>query len=93
MVCAGPSANDTFETVNSLQFGQQAMNVKVKAVANTQVDMRGLVLQLQAQIDEAEEPLRQLEAEIYEAMLPQLLELKGLLIYQMSNVEVKKCLA
>ena len=37
-VCVGPSKNDAFETLNSLQFGQQAMSVKVLAKANATVD-------------------------------------------------------
>ena len=30
-VCVAPSSSDAFETLNSLQFGQQAMSVKVRA--------------------------------------------------------------
>ena len=29
-VCVAPSSSDAFETLNSLQFGQQAMSVKVR---------------------------------------------------------------
>ena len=31
VVCVAPGRSDSFETLNSLQFGQQAMSVKVQA--------------------------------------------------------------
>lgn len=45
-VCVAPSSSDAFETLNSLQFGQQAMSVKVQAKANATVDYAALEEQL-----------------------------------------------
>ena len=42
IVCVAPTASDSFETLNSLQFGQQAMSVKVQAKVNASVDFAAL---------------------------------------------------
>jgi hypothetical protein len=42
IVCVAPTASDSFETLNSLQFGQQAMSVKVQAKVNASVDFTAL---------------------------------------------------
>ena len=39
-VCVAPSSSDAFETLNSLQFGQQAMSVKVRACNPTHASLQ-----------------------------------------------------
>lgn len=64
VVCVAPSQTDSFETVNSLQFGQQAMSVKVKATANAVVDYRALCVQLASQLDAVVAPQRRVDAQV-----------------------------
>ncbi|KAJ1626658.1 P-loop containing nucleoside triphosphate hydrolase protein [Pavlovales sp. CCMP2436] len=47
IVCVAPSRRDVVETNSSLEFGQQAMNVIVRAKVNATVDYGGLNAQLQ----------------------------------------------
>ena len=39
-VCVAPSSSDAFETLNSLQFGQQAMSVNVRACSPTHANLQ-----------------------------------------------------
>ena len=49
IVCVAPTMTDQFETVNSLDFGQQAMNVVVRAKVNASTDFGSLTASLLAQ--------------------------------------------
>jgi len=69
-VCVGPSKNDAFETLNSLQFGQQAMSVKVQAKANATVDYAALEEQLFWQVYELQVAAAQAEAEAWRRVKP-----------------------
>jgi len=78
VVCVAPTAADSSETLNSLQFGSQAMSVRVRASANATVDHRALCQELLAQMDDIEAPFHALEAELCAALRPQLAELAAL---------------
>jgi len=78
VVCVAPTAADVPETLNSLQFGSQAMAVRVSARANAVVDHRALCDELLGQLDELEAPLHALEAELSAALAPKLAELRDL---------------
>ena len=56
VVCVAPTASDSFETLNSLQFGQQAMSVKVQAKVNASVDYAALEEELWWKVYEAQQP-------------------------------------
>ena len=64
IVCVAPTMTDQFETVNSLDFGQQAMNVVVRAKVNASTDYGSLTASLLQQRDKKQTPIRQLEAKV-----------------------------
>lgn len=64
IVCVAPTVSDQFETVNSLEFGLQAMNVVVKAKVNASTDYNSLTASLMSQRDKKLQPLRQLECKV-----------------------------
>ena len=70
VVCAAPSRSDAYETLNSLQFGQQAMNVKVQARVNATVDMKSLEDELFSQYVTAQIPHAAAEAAAWAALTP-----------------------
>ena len=55
LVCVAPTASDSFETVNSLNFGQQAMSVKVQAKVNASIDFGALEEELWWKVYEAQQ--------------------------------------
>ena len=72
VVCVAPTMTDQFETVNSLDFGQQAMNVVVRAKVNASTDYGSLTASLLAQRDLKQKPIRQLEVKVLKEVAPQL---------------------
>ena len=72
IVCVAPTVSDQFETVNSLEFGLQAMNVVVKAKVNASTDYNSLVSSLMTQRDLKQKPLRELECKVLQELTPQL---------------------
>ena len=65
VVCVAPTASDSFETVNSLQFGQQAMSVKVQAKVNSSIDFSALEEELFWKHYEAQLPRIKAEQEAW----------------------------
>ena len=63
---------DQFETVGSLDFGQQAMNVVVRAKINASTDYASLTASLLAQRDMKQKPIRELEVKVLKELAPQL---------------------
>jgi len=61
---------DHIETVNSLDFGQQAMNVIVRAKVNASTDFGSLTASLLAQRDMKMAPIRKLEAKVMQELVP-----------------------
>ena len=57
VVCVAPTMTDQFETVNSLDFGQQAMNVVVRAKVNASTDYGSLTASLLMQRDLKQRPI------------------------------------
>jgi hypothetical protein len=78
VVCVAPSRADVSESTNSLQFGAQAMSVRVSARAHATIDHRALAAELLAQLDALEAGARALEAEALCALAPRLAELRAL---------------
>ena len=72
VVCVAPTMTDQFETVNSLDFGQQAMNVVVRAKVNASTDYNSLTASLLQQRDKKCKPIRELEAKIMGDLKPKL---------------------
>ncbi|KAL1520241.1 hypothetical protein AB1Y20_023711 [Prymnesium parvum] len=72
IVCVAPTVSDQFETVNSLEFGLQAMNVIVKAKINASTDYNSLTASLMNQRDMKLKPLRELECKVLQELQPQL---------------------
>ena len=72
VVCVAPTMTDQFETVNSLDFGQQAMNVVVRAKINASTDYASLTASLLAQRDMKQKPIRELEVKVLKELAPQL---------------------
>jgi tetratricopeptide (TPR) repeat protein len=70
VVCVAPTASDSFETVNSLQFGQQAMSVKVQAKVNSTVDYAALEEELWWKVYEAQQPRARAEMAAWKAVRP-----------------------
>ena len=70
LVCVAPTASDSFETVNSLQFGQQAMSVKVQAKVNASVDFAALEEELWWKMYEAQLPRVKAEMQAWKAVKP-----------------------
>ena len=70
VVCVAPTASDSFETVNSLQFGQQAMSVKVQAKVNASVDFAALEEELWWKMYEAQLPRVKAEMQAWKAVKP-----------------------
>ena len=78
VVCVAPTMTDQFETVNSLDFGQQAMNVVVRAKVNASTDYGSLTASLLMQRDLKQRPIRELEVKVLKELRPQLDEVVGL---------------
>ena len=78
VVCVAPTMTDQFETVNSLDFGQQAMNVVVRAKVNASTDYGSLTASLLAQRDIKQKPIRELEVKVLKELAPKLDEVVGL---------------
>ena len=72
IVCVAPLMTDQFETVNSLEFGQQAMNVKVRAKVNAATDFSSLTASLMSQRDAKQKPIHQLEMKVLQELQPRL---------------------
>jgi hypothetical protein len=72
IVCVAPTMTDQFETTNSLEFGQQAMNVVVRAKVNASTDYSSLTASLMAQRDAKQKPIHQLEMKVLQELQPQL---------------------
>jgi len=72
VVCVAPTMTDQFETTNSLDFGQQAMNVVVRAKVNASTDYGSLTASLLLQRDKKQRPIREVEAKVLRELTPQL---------------------
>jgi|EP00900_Chrysochromulina_parva_P024627 kinesin family protein 5 len=72
VVCCAPTMTDQFETVGSLDFGQQAMNVVVRAKVNASTDYGSLTASLLSQRDKKQKPIRELEARVLRELSPTL---------------------
>merc|ERR1719149_384098 len=70
VVCVAPTMTDQFETINSLDFGQQAMNVVVRAKVNASTDYGSLTASLLMQRDLKQRPIRELEAKVLRELAP-----------------------
>lgn len=70
VVCVAPSTSDSFETLNSLQFGQQAMSVKVQAKVNATVDMNSLEEELFWKLYEVQLPSALAESAAWQRVKP-----------------------
>ena len=70
LVCVAPTSSDSFETVNSLQFGQQAMSVKVQAKVNATVDYAALEEELWWKVYESSIPRSRAEMAAWAAVRP-----------------------
>jgi tetratricopeptide (TPR) repeat protein len=71
LVCVAPTASDSFETVNSLNFGQQAMSVKVQAKVNASIDFSALEEELWWKVYEAQQARSKAEMAAWHAVRPQ----------------------
>ena len=78
VVCVAPTMTDQFETVNSLDFGQQAMNVVVRAKVNASTDYGSLTASLLQQRDKKQKPIRELEVKVLRELAHQLDEVVDL---------------
>jgi len=74
VVCCAPTMTDSFETTGSLDFGQQAMNVVVRAKVNASTDYGSLTASLLSQRDKKQKPIRELEAKVLRELQPTLNE-------------------
>ena len=72
VICCAPTMTDQFETVGSLDFGQQAMNVVVRAKVNASTDYGSLTASLLQQRDKKSKSIRELEAKVLKELAPQL---------------------
>ena len=70
VVCVAPTTSDSFETVNSLAFGQQAMSVKVQAKVNASVDYAALEDELYWKFYETQLPRVKAETAAWAALRP-----------------------
>ena len=68
VVCVAPTMTDQFETTNTLDFGQQAMNVVVRAKVNASTDYGSLTASLLQQRDKKQKPIRELEAKVLRSL-------------------------
>ncbi|KAL0221011.1 hypothetical protein RCL1_000865 [Eukaryota sp. TZLM3-RCL] len=64
VVCIGPAAYNSSETINSLRFAERATLVKVDAKKNVSIDYRALSMQLQAKLDEKEDEISRLKIKL-----------------------------
>ena len=78
VVCCAPTMTDQFETVGSLDFGQQAMNVVVRAKVNASTDYGSLTASLLQQRDKKQKAIRELEATVLRELGPKLDEVYDL---------------
>jgi len=69
---------DQFETTNTLDFGQQAMNVVVRAKVNASTDYGSLTASLLQQRDKKQKAIRELEATVLRELGPKLDEVYDL---------------
>ena len=74
VICCAPTMTDQFETVGSLDFGQQAMNVVVRAKVNASTDYGSLTASLLSQRDKKQKPIRELECKVLRELQPRLNE-------------------
>jgi len=72
VICCAPTMTDQFETVGSLDFGQQAMNVVVRAKVNASTDYGSLTASLLQQRDKKSKPIRELESQVLRGLAPEL---------------------
>jgi len=72
VVCVAPTMTDQFETTNSLDFGQQAMNVVVRAKVNASTDYGSLTASLLAQRDKKQKAIRELEVQVLRELAPKI---------------------
>jgi len=72
VICCAPTMTDQFETVGSLDFGQQAMNVVVRAKVNASTDYGSLTASLLQQRDKKSKSIRELEAQVLRGLAPEL---------------------
>ena len=92
VVCVAPTMTDQFETVNSLDFGQQAMNVVVRAKVNASTDYGSLTASLLIQRDMKQKPIRELELKLLKELAPHLDEVVNLeLACKSAAFEVEVC--
>jgi len=75
VICCCPTLADQSESVGSLDFGQQAMNVVVRAKVNASTDYGSLVSSLLQQRDKKQKPIRELETKVLRELRPQLNEI------------------
>jgi len=75
VICCAPTMTDQFETVGSLDFGQQAMNVVVRAKVNASTDYGSLTASLLQQRDKKSKSIRELESKVLKELAPQLDEI------------------
>lgn len=61
IVCIGPSSDHAQETISSLLFGSRAMRVQTTAQVFKDIDYKSLSLQLQRELDEKDEKIKELE--------------------------------
>ena len=67
-----PTMTDQFETTNTLDFGQQAMNVVVRAKVNASTDYGSLTASLLMQRDLKQRPIREMEGKVLKELKAQL---------------------
>ena len=70
IICCAPTMTDQQETVGSLDFGQQAMNVVVRAKVNASTDYGSLTASLLSQRDMKQKPIREMEARVLRELAP-----------------------
>ena len=70
VICCAPTMTDQFETVGSLDFGQQAMNVVVRAKVNASTDYASLTASLLAQRDKKNKAIHELELKVLKELAP-----------------------
>jgi len=90
IICCAPTLLDSAETIGSLDFGQQAMNVVVRAKVNASTDYGSLTASLLAQRDKKNKPIRELELQVLQELAPQLDEVVRLeQCYKAAALEVE----
>ena len=78
VICCAPTMTDQFETIGSLDFGQQAMNVVVRAKVNASTDFGSLTASLLQQRDKKSKAIRELETKVLSELAPTLDEVINL---------------